>query len=135
MSSSPARKQRGGQRKPSDEHGSLLVPESAWVVSGRQHHRLRILVLMCRDGKLEESFLKRRAVRSLAARRNYQAALGKFLKCVKVRALHLVEDVEVKNARVAYPSSSISPWFTASCCSDGSLAVIQPSWVQQTADE
>ena len=30
--------------------------------------------------------------------------------------------------------SSASPWFTPSCCRDGSLAVIQPLWVQQTAE-
>ena len=33
------------------------------------------------------------------------------------------------------PGSSASPWFTASCCRDGSLAVIQPLWVQQTVEE
>ena len=30
---------------------------------------------------------------------------------------------------------STSPWCTASCCRDGSLAVIQPLWVQPTAEE
>ena len=30
---------------------------------------------------------------------------------------------------------STSRWFTASCCRDGSLAVIQPPWVQATAEE
>ena len=29
--------------------------------------------------------------------------------------------------------SSESPWFAASCCRDGSLAVIQPLWVQETS--
>ena len=28
---------------------------------------------------------------------------------------------------------SASPWFTASCCRDGSLAVMQPLWVQKTS--
>ena len=69
-------------------------PKSARVVSGRRHHLLRMLVdpLMCRDGRSAEPLLERRAVRTLAARRNYQTALGAFL-----------------------------PWFTASCCHDGSL--------------
>ena len=37
----------------SDENGSSPVPKSVCVVSGRQHHRLRMLVdnLMCRDGR------------------------------------------------------------------------------------
>ena len=44
--------------------------------------------LMCRDDeKLEESLPKRRAVRTLAARRSCQTALGTFLSCVKERAL------------------------------------------------
>ena len=37
--------------------------------------------------------------------------------------------------RLLCPRSSPSPWFTACCCSDGSLAVMQPLWVQQTAEE
>ena len=32
------------------------------------------------------------------------------------------------------PGSSVSPRFTASCCLDGSLAVIQPLWVQKTSE-
>ena len=37
----------------SHENGSSPVPKSVCVVSGRQHHRLRMLVddLMCRDGR------------------------------------------------------------------------------------
>ena len=58
----------------SDENGPPLVPNSARVVSGRQHHCLRMLVdhLMCRDGRSEESLPEQRAERTLAARRNYQ---------------------------------------------------------------
>ena len=32
--------------------------------------------------------------------------------------------------RLPYPRNSTSPWFTASCCSDGSLTVVQPLWFQ-----
>ena len=41
----------------SDESGPLLVSKSVRVVSGRRHHRLRMLVehSMCRDGRSEES--------------------------------------------------------------------------------
>ena len=72
--------------------------------SGCRHHRPHMIVdqLMCRVGKLEESHLKRRGVRTLAARQNHQTA----------------------------PGSSASPWFAASCCRDGSLAVIQPIGAQ-----
>ena len=37
--------------------------------------------------------------------------------------------------RLLCPRSSASPWFTASCCRDGSLVVIQPFWVQKTSEE
>ena len=33
------------------------------------------------------------------------------------------------------PGNSASPWLAASCCRGGSLAVIQPLWVQKTAEE
>ena len=45
---------------------------------------------------------ERRAVRTLAARRTYQTALGTFLKFVKERALPLVEEVEFDGVLVAY---------------------------------
>ena len=32
------------------------------------------------------------------------------------------------------PGNSASPWFAASCCRDGSLAVIQPIWVHKTSE-
>ena len=69
----------------SDESGSLPLPSSARVVSGRRHHRLRMRAdhLMCRDGRSEESLKERTAVRTLAARRNHQTNLGKFLKFVR----------------------------------------------------
>ena len=31
-------------------------------------------------------------------------------------------------------ANSASPWFAASCCSDGSLAVIQPLWLKKTSE-
>ena len=37
--------------------------------------------------------------------------------------------------RLVCPGGSVAPWFTASYCRDGSLAVIQSLWVQQTAEE
>ena len=36
--------------------------------------------------------------------------------------------------RLLCPGSSASPWSAASCCRDGSLAVIQPLWVQKTSE-
>ena len=43
----------------SDENVPPLVPKSAWVVSGRRHHRVRVPVdhSMCRGGSSEESLL------------------------------------------------------------------------------
>ena len=58
--------------------------------------------LLCRNGKSEESLLEQRAAKTFAARRNYQAALGTFLKIVNERALPLVEDVEINGSLVAY---------------------------------
>ena len=37
--------------------------------------------------------------------------------------------------RLLCPGSSASPWFTASCCRDGSLAVIPPLCVRPSAEE
>ena len=50
-----------------DKNGPLPVPKSARVVSGRQHHRLRMLVdhLVCRDGRSEESLLDTRSATEL----------------------------------------------------------------------
>ena len=63
--------------------------------------------MMYRDGKLEESLLKRRAAKALAARQSHLTALGKFLKSVMERALHLDEDVEINVARVVYPNNCL----------------------------
>ena len=66
----------------SDDSGPLPLPKSAWVVSLRQHHHLRMLTdhLMGRDGKSVK-------MRTLAARRNDQTALRTFLEFVEERAL------------------------------------------------
>ena len=63
--------------------------------------------LMRRDGRSEESHLERRDMRTLSARRNYQTAIGKFLKFVKERALPLDEDVEIDGALVAYSNDFV----------------------------
>ena len=119
----------------------MPVPMSARVVSECRQHRLRMLIdrLMCRDGELEELLLERSPVKSLAARRISLAAVGTCLKYVMERVLLLVGNIENDGALVAYSrncfaGSSASPWFAASCCCDGSLAVIRPLWVQKTAE-
>ena len=93
----------------SNESGPLLVPKSARRVSGRRHHRLRMLAdhLMCRDGKSDESLLERRAVRTLAARRNYQTALGSCLKFMQKCTLLLVADGVIDGALVAYSNDCL----------------------------
>ena len=107
--SSASQGQAAGKEQDSDENVPLAVPRSARVVSGRQHHRLRMLVdhLVYRGGRSEESLVERKAVRTLPARRNHQTALGTFLKFVKERALPLVEDVEIHRALVAYSDDCI----------------------------
>ena len=64
---------------------------------------------MCRDGKLEESLLKRRAAIALAARRIHQIALGQFLQFVQKRTHHLVEHVEVNDAQIRTRSIVLLP--------------------------
>ena len=56
--------------------------------------------LMCRDGELEDLLWERGAVKTLAARRIYQTAVGTILKNVMERVLPLV--VEIDGALVAY---------------------------------
>ena len=65
---------------------------------------------------------------TLATRRNHQDATGQFLKFVLNHSPPVVEDVEFDGVlhRLLRPRSSASTCFTASCCSDGSLTVIQP---------
>ena len=61
--------------------------------------------LLCRDRRLEESLLERRAGRTVAARQNHQTALGKFLKFVQKSTLPLVENVEIDGALVAHSNA------------------------------
>ena len=137
---SPLAKEEDGGT--SDESLPMPVLKSAWVMSGRRHHRLRMLVdhLMCRDGRSEESLLERRAVRALAARRIIKPLLEDSSKFGKERGpsgrrRRSRRCHSCVLGRLLCPRSSPSPWFTACCCSDGSLAVMQPLWVQQTAEE
>ena len=79
--------------------------------------------LMCRDGKLKDSLQKKRAVRALAARvpqvwkgaRTHPGRRRRSQRCPSRVA-----------ERLLCLGTSTSPRFTASCCRDGSLAVIQP---------
>ena len=102
--SRPARWQRGGQRCQRRNRAiacaevrSFLTMTSPLAHLGRPSRDVRV-------GKLVEYLLKRRAVRALAARQSHLTALGKFLKLVKERALHLDEDVEVNDAQVESPN-------------------------------
>ena len=69
----------------------------------------------------KQLLLERRAVRTPAVGRNYQAALGSFLKFVLKRTLPLVEDGEIDGALVA-------------CSKDGFLRGVQPLWLQETSE-
>ena len=78
-------------------------------------------------------------MRTLATRRNYQTAPRAFVNVVKERA---PSGRRRRNRRfpgrafecLLCPGISASPWFTASCFRDGSLAVIPPLWVQTTSE-
>ena len=75
--------QRGGQPKPASKNEPLPVPNSARVVFGRRHHRLRILVdhQMCRDGKKKQTRSENEEMLGTgAARRSHSTTLGKCLK-------------------------------------------------------
>ena len=124
-SSRPARWQRGGQRNQRRKRASL-VPKSARIVSGRRHHRLLMLVdhLMCNTRSTTEVSNRSWHVSQVCSKAHASSGRGRrnrrCLGCVFQRLLS--------------PGSSMSPWFAASCCRDVSLAVIQPHWVQQTAE-
>ena len=136
--------QSAGKEEDSDtshENEPLFVPKSAQVVSGRRYHRLRNLVEhpTCRDGRLEESLI-RKAVSSLAARRSHQTALGKFSNCAEKhvspgRRHRSQRCPSCVSERLLCVGSSTSPCFTASCCRDVSLAVTQQLRVQPLAWE
>ena len=126
----PAGKEEDSEAR--DKNGPLLVPKSARVVSGRQHHRLRMLVdhLMCRDGRVVESLLERRAVRTLAARRSHPSVPHRSWSVLPVwKGARAPSGRTRRSPRCPgclfeqsfCPGSSASSRFTASCCSDGSL--------------
>ena len=81
--------------------------------------------LMRRDRNLGES-LRQKLMKGPAARQNRQTVFGRFLRYVMKHAFYLIGNVKVN---VGFPAS---PRFTASCCSDGSLAVIQPLWLHRS---
>ena len=112
-----ARWQRGGQRNQRRNRAAacaevrtvnLGTMTSLPAHLGRSSHE----VSRRKVGRIAKA---KRAVRALAARRNHQAAPGKFLKFVLKRTLPLVEDVETV------------PWSRS--------PTIQPLWVQPTAKE
>ena len=95
-----------------------------------RHRLLRTLMdhLLWRSGHLEGSLLERKVVRTLAARWSYQVALGTFLKGVSE---HLLSSKTSKSTVRWSPTRTIAlsrefsiTMFEASCCRDGSLAVI-----------
>ena len=96
--------------------------------------------LMCRDGELEKWLLDQKTARTLAVRRFFLTVFGNFPHvCVAARA---PSGRRRRNPRcpgyvlkkLLCPRNFALPWFTASCCSDGSLAIIQSLWLQKTSE-
>ena len=97
----------------SDESGPLPVPKSARAVSGRRHHRLRMLVdhLMCRDavGRIAPGA---KSCEDTRRTRNHQTALGTFLKFGKERAVPLVVHVKIDDAWLRIRTIALSREFS-----------------------
>ena len=114
---------------PDNENGPVLLPKSARIASGLRHRLLRKLLdlSMCRDGRLEEWLSERRAVKTFAARRNYQASLGTFFQIDKELALFSWRRRRNRRCfgcgfeRLLRLGSSASPWFTV-------LAAVMDRW-------
>ena len=112
----------------SNEGGPRLpLPKSAQIMSKRRHHRLCMLVDYLCD-------LSRWRVGRIAP-----GAKSCEDSCSSTELSNRSWDVEIDGALVVYSNDSFvqgvpSPWFAASCCRDGSLAVIQPLWVQKTSE-
>ena len=75
-------------------------------------------------------------MRTLAARRNYQTApqVCEGACAPSGRRSRNRRSPGCLFERLLCPRISASPWFTASCCSDGSLAVFQPLWLQKSSE-
>ena len=90
--------------------------------------------------KVEKSLLKRRAVRTLAARQ--KSSKRPWIDPQVCTEAHASSGRRRQNRwcpghvfqRLLPSGSSASRCFTPSCSSDGSLAVIQPLWVQKTSE-
>ena len=133
---------KGEDKDTSDESEAPLVPMSAQVVSGRRHHRLRNLVdhLMCRDGEVggiaEAKCCKDTRSTAGSSNRSWQVLqVCKEARVPPCRKRQSQRCLGCVSERLLCLGISTSPWFTASCCHDCSLAVSQPLWVQPTAEE
>ena len=125
--------QRGGQGNQRRKRA-----KSARVVSGRRRHRLRMLVdlLLWTVGRIAPGTKSSEDTRSTTASSNRSSDAPKI--CEGARA---PSGGRRRNRRclcclcerLLCQGSSASPWFTGSCCRDGSLAMIQPLWVQKTS--
>ena len=97
---------------------------------------------ICDVGKSEEeSLLERRGVRTLAARLDIIRLLSDRLSNSSRNAQFFCSQTAkstvpwLRVPTIAFSGeSSITIVFKASCCSDGSLAVIQPLWFQKTSE-
>ena len=127
-SSRPARWQRVGQRNQRRRRASTCAEVRTgvfWTTTPPPAHAGR--------SSRKISLLQRKVVRSFAARQNHQTALGKFLNILGQRRQNRRYFGRVFQ-RLLCSGNSASYWFTALCCSDGSLAVIQPLWRQPIAE-
>ena len=91
-----------------DEDGALLLPASKMVVSGGRRRRLRRLVdhLMGDGNANQDSLLERKAVRTLATRRNHYNALLAILAFSKQHCLPLTRDAKIDSCMVQYENHS-----------------------------
>ena len=98
------------------------------MVPGRRHHTLRMLIdhLMCMNPRSSTLSTNRAGNFPQVSR----SACSLWSKKSKSTVPWL------RTQQVALPREfHTSPWFAASCCSDGTLAFIQPIRVQKTSEE
>ena len=115
-----------------DENLPSPVPKSARAVPGRRPHRLRVLVYhqVCRDGKLEDSLPEAKScegTRSAMESSNRSWQVPQVCKKARAPSGRRHQSPSYVSERLLCPGSAASPWFPASDCRDGSLAVVQPS--------